>query len=173
VRTFLLALGVLVALAATARADNDGDGRDDAMDNCPNIDNADQLDRDHDDVGDVCDPHPTLAIDRRTYFSSLRDFADWTVITGVWTQVADGVRVSSGSGNLMAKLSGGFVSDPTVIAVLEAPTTLGVAVDFGVTLNTVDNVAAFCRGRSPTSGSRQPAPSLLCSRSRERNAAFA
>jgi hypothetical protein len=35
--------------------DRDGDGVPDSFDNCPWIENADQLDSDEDDVGDVCD----------------------------------------------------------------------------------------------------------------------
>jgi hypothetical protein len=38
-----------------ASADTDGDGVDDATDNCPNVENADQLDADSDGQGDSCD----------------------------------------------------------------------------------------------------------------------
>ena len=37
-------------------ADSDGDGLDDAQDNCPHVQNANQADRDRDGIGDVCDP---------------------------------------------------------------------------------------------------------------------
>ena len=35
--------------------DSDGDGIENAIDNCPNISNPDQNDLDNDDIGDVCD----------------------------------------------------------------------------------------------------------------------
>jgi hypothetical protein len=38
--------------------DSDGDGLNDAIDNCPNTPNGDQLDSDFDSIGDVCDPFP-------------------------------------------------------------------------------------------------------------------
>ncbi len=41
--------------------DSDGDGVDDAHDNCRELANADQHDEDHDGLGDVCDPCPYLA----------------------------------------------------------------------------------------------------------------
>jgi hypothetical protein len=36
--------------------DTDGDGVPDGSDNCPNMSNPDQLDTDHDGLGDACDP---------------------------------------------------------------------------------------------------------------------
>ncbi len=40
-------------------SDSDGDGVPDAVDNCPVVANADQMDTDNDDIGDVCDPLTT------------------------------------------------------------------------------------------------------------------
>jgi hypothetical protein len=46
--------------------DADIDGIPDQRDNCPGINNPDQLDHNLDGIGDVCDPHPRLeCIDRR------------------------------------------------------------------------------------------------------------
>ena len=46
--------------------DTDGDGTPDIFDNCPDLANPDQLDRDFDLIGDACDPTPThdLAVTR-------------------------------------------------------------------------------------------------------------
>jgi hypothetical protein len=38
--------------------DGDGDGVADDLDNCPSICNPQQLDADHDGIGDVCDTTP-------------------------------------------------------------------------------------------------------------------
>ena len=42
-------------------ADGDGDGIDDATDNCPETNNPDQVDSDNDGAGDVCDQEPQTA----------------------------------------------------------------------------------------------------------------
>lgn len=52
-----LAVSVLTALPAAA-VDTDGDGVDDAVDNCPATSNSDQVDTDSDGLGDACDPCP-------------------------------------------------------------------------------------------------------------------
>jgi len=48
------------ALFLELAQDADGDGVPDALDNCPSISNANQLDSDVDGQGDVCDPTPTF-----------------------------------------------------------------------------------------------------------------
>jgi len=53
---------------APAGHDEDGDGIDDACDNCPHLPNADQADGDGDGVGDVCDPQPTIARESIAFF---------------------------------------------------------------------------------------------------------
>jgi len=47
--------GVLLAAPAAFAADSDGDGTDDAADNCLVAANADQVDSDGDGFGDACD----------------------------------------------------------------------------------------------------------------------
>jgi len=43
---------------AGTQPDTDSDGVPDDADNCPNVFNSDQSDRDHDLIGDACDPFP-------------------------------------------------------------------------------------------------------------------
>ena len=40
--------------------DEDADGIDDRIDNCPNVPNQDQADADGDNAGDACDGQPNL-----------------------------------------------------------------------------------------------------------------
>jgi exopolysaccharide biosynthesis protein len=48
-------LALNIGLARDPAADFDGDGIPDGMDNCPEVPNPDQLDTDHDGLGNVCD----------------------------------------------------------------------------------------------------------------------
>lgn len=49
--------------------DEDADGIADELDNCPAVANAAQTNSDTDDVGDACDPEPTLARQRLAFFT--------------------------------------------------------------------------------------------------------
>ena len=58
-----VALGLLSLLAFTPSfsiTDSDGDGLDDAVDNCPTVPNPGQSDSDRDGVGDICDNCPSV-----------------------------------------------------------------------------------------------------------------
>jgi len=54
----ILGLTLFLSLSALALAGTDGDGVPDGTDNCPNVANADQVDRDSDGTGDACDVYP-------------------------------------------------------------------------------------------------------------------
>ncbi len=51
-------LCIVMGYGVSWAADSDGDGIDDAIDNCPAIANPQQLDADDDGIGDVCDTTP-------------------------------------------------------------------------------------------------------------------
>src|SRR5688572_20976256 len=76
----------------SATGDYDGDGKTDAIDNCPAHFNQSQADGDGDGVGDVCDPHVAQPGDKlinAAFFST--GFGDWSPTSpGDWT-AADGV----------------------------------------------------------------------------------
>ena len=76
-------------VAACANAvghDEDGDGIDDACDNCPHLNNPTQVDSDGDGVGDVCDPFPTVPTESIARFESFTTQpSDWTFSTDTGT----------------------------------------------------------------------------------------
>jgi len=85
-----------VDIAVAANHDEDNDGVDDSFDNCPADYNPRQEDEDGDHVGDLCDPHLGLPIDRIRYFASFDTFAmpPW-VVTCTWTQSGSSVTVAA------------------------------------------------------------------------------
>ena len=57
----VLGVVVLLSVAPAWAVDSDGDGIDDALDNCPTVANPDQLDSDGEKIGDACDNCPMVA----------------------------------------------------------------------------------------------------------------
>lgn len=104
---------------ALANHDEDNDGVDDAIDNCPGRANADQTDGDGDHVGVACDPNPGHPIDRLRYFSRLDTLAGWSALAGAWEVGGDTVRVPAGSTNQLLILDTLQLNEPTVSATIE------------------------------------------------------
>lgn len=70
--------------------DEDGDRHIDDEDNCPGIKNARQEDMDKDEVGDACDPNPSLTGDQIAKFYSFEtEGTDWVRKDGSWTFTND------------------------------------------------------------------------------------
>lgn len=69
------------ASVALAHHDEDADGIDDALDNCPAFPNPDQADADRDGVGDACDPEPANPRQSIALFSSFETGVDPTYTT--------------------------------------------------------------------------------------------
>lgn len=71
--------------------DEDSDGYGDAEDNCPHLPNADQRNVDGDQVGDLCDPEPTIARQLLSAFFAMTEphpqlmNTRWAQGNDVWT----------------------------------------------------------------------------------------
>lgn len=86
--------------------DEDGDGIDDACDDCPHLANPDQADRDGDGVGDVCDPHPEQPIDRIALFDPFTSRLPVWTFHGPVTYSGDAIAIDAKGGAWEAVLAG-------------------------------------------------------------------
>ena len=71
--------------------DEDGDGIDDALDNCPHVAGS-AADDDSDGVGDICDPHPATPGDHIGLFSTLEPGTNPFDAPVVFTEEPDGIH---------------------------------------------------------------------------------
>jgi Thrombospondin type 3 repeat len=126
--------------------DRDGDGVLNAVDNCPDIANADQADEDTDMVGDVCDPcpvsgdntdddhdgvandcdpNPNTSGDHIALFEPFNTMpAGWT-FTGTWTATNGSLGVSAGDGQYLYARHAGVSAHETVLAGIRVLSMVG------------------------------------------------
>jgi Thrombospondin type 3 repeat len=106
--------------------DEDGDGIDDACDNCPHIPNVDQADSDGDGVGDVCDPQPFVAAERIALFDPfIRLRPEWRMQgTAIPTFANDQIHVDTRMAEFSMDLADAPANDHFALA-----GTLGEATD--------------------------------------------
>jgi hypothetical protein len=114
--------GIDAATPGDPNADSDGDGINDAVDNCPHVANPDQHDKDGDlrgdacdvcphiadtgadfdgdGVGDACDPRPTEPGDHIAFFDGFYTTTAWTPVTGgAWEIDSGALRQPSADGS--------------------------------------------------------------------------
>lgn len=148
-------IGFGVAADSIAALDDDGDGIDDATDNCLGVANADQDDEDGDRVGDACDPcppfpdtddedgdgvagrcdpFPTIAGDKIERFAGFQRMDPALELAGAWTVSGGSIHVV-GSLNSLAgatwEVAGGKETVSTD-ATIDAMFGMGVARPIGV-----------------------------------------
>jgi hypothetical protein len=86
--------------------DEDGDGIDDACDDCPHLADPGQADRDGDGVGDLCDPHPDQPIDRIAFFDPFTSRLPAWTFHGPVTYTGDAIAIAAKGGAWEAVLAG-------------------------------------------------------------------
>jgi hypothetical protein len=110
--------------------DEDGDGLPDLIDLCPQI-AGDNADADGDQVGDACDPNPSIPTERITLFATMQPgdvpFAD----TMGWIQNADSI------------LGKNVPGDFSVVNAMSVTRTLGtVRIDLRFTISSINGTPA-------------------------------
>lgn len=86
--------------------DEDGDGIDDAVDDCPHVADPGQLDSDGDGVGDACDPNPMAAGDRIVFFDPFTGARpEWTWTGPAPAFAGDSADVTATAGRVTGSLA--------------------------------------------------------------------
>ncbi len=95
--------------ATLAGHDEDGDGIDDAIDNCPHVANVDQANGDGDGVGDICDPYPTQPTETIVLFDPFTSIESGWMNLGGMQAMSDGESIGADARNGSLRYARPFV----------------------------------------------------------------
>ena len=108
-----------------AGTDEDGDGIDDACDNCPADANAAQENGDGDELGDACDPDPVHAREHLALFDGFTGASRWRATGTAWTIADSALLPPSAPGTHGYVHENVFTNATIVVHLRELATTAG------------------------------------------------
>jgi hypothetical protein len=131
--------------------DEDGDGIDDCDDVCPHVSDPTQPDADHDQVGDGCDPHMQMPIDRIAFFDPfIATHAEWSYGAPP-TFASDALQVDATAAPYVAATPFSASADLDTVEIAFQPTS--VVTNARVAIQFISGFATFeCAVHQPASG---------------------